>query len=537
MGEKIKNSPAPDIHQGIVHPADIIYQQLQRIFASSQFDGTKTQRAFLKYVVRKTIEGKSDQIKGYTIATEVFGRGGDFDQKSDPIVSIQANKLRRALERYYLTTGKRDPIRIDIPKGSYIPAFIEQTGVAPDRAAGSENNPSPGHEGAWPTLVVRQFKNLTGDPDFDYLAIGLTTELAMEINRCQDVRVLMYGPEGRGRRISDSAARFAIDGTIQKEKSKIKVNVQLIDLKTGFQIWGDTHHSNFRANQIITFQEKVAQEVTAQIAGEFGIITRTLAPESKGKPPAKLKTFEAILRFHEYDRTLTPESFSRALEALSHAANFEPGCGQVWTMLGHLYANIFSLDLPGFEKPLKKAIKFAEKGAHLNPANQRARATLAFVSFFANELGAALREIKKALLLNPNSIFMLDGVGYIMTLLGQWAQGPELIRKVIATNPYYRPAVHYGLWLDWIRREDYERAYLETLPITMPSIFWDPLVKASTLGLLGRHKEGEAFAEVLLEIKPDFPGKGRVLIAHYIKFKEIAERVIEGLNRVGLKVH
>jgi hypothetical protein len=64
MGEKIKNSPAPDIHQGIVHPAEIIYQQLQRIFASSQFDGTKTQRAFLKYVVRKTIEENPIRSRG-----------------------------------------------------------------------------------------------------------------------------------------------------------------------------------------------------------------------------------------------------------------------------------------------------------------------------------------------------------------------------------------------------------------------------------------------------------------------------------------
>ena len=71
----------------------------------------------------------------------------------------------------------------------------------------------------------------------------------------------------------------------------------------------------------------------------------------------------------------------------------------------------------------------------------------------------------------------------------------------------------------------------------MSAVFWDPLVKASTLGLLGRPNEGEAFAEILLEIKPDFPEKGRVLIGHYIKFKEISERVIEGLNRLGLKVH
>jgi hypothetical protein len=55
------------------------------------------------------LSGRSHEIKGYTVATQVFGRGEDFNQATDPIVSIQANKLRRALERYYLVAGQNDP--------------------------------------------------------------------------------------------------------------------------------------------------------------------------------------------------------------------------------------------------------------------------------------------------------------------------------------------------------------------------------------------------------------------------------------------
>lgn len=66
---------------------------------------------------------RADHIKGYTIATEVFGRKEDFDQTTDPIVSVEACRLRRALEHYYLVAGLQDPVRIDIPKGSYVPTF------------------------------------------------------------------------------------------------------------------------------------------------------------------------------------------------------------------------------------------------------------------------------------------------------------------------------------------------------------------------------------------------------------------------------
>ena len=82
----------------------------------------------------------------------------------------------------------------------------------------------------------------------------------------------------------------------------------------------------------------------------------------------------------------------------------------------------------------------------------------------------------------------------------------------------------------------YDRAYLETMGLKMPAVFWYPLAKASTLGLLGRYEEGKTFVKKLLEIKPDLPKKGRILIGHYIKFEEIVESVIDGLNEVGLNI-
>lgn len=94
-----------------------VRDQLQRILASPDFDATAQQRALLEFVISQTLAGNVESIKGYTIATQVFGRGKNFDQAIDPIVSIQANKLRRSLERYYLLSGKYDPVYIDIPKG------------------------------------------------------------------------------------------------------------------------------------------------------------------------------------------------------------------------------------------------------------------------------------------------------------------------------------------------------------------------------------------------------------------------------------
>jgi tetratricopeptide (TPR) repeat protein len=313
----------------------------------------------------------------------------------------------------------------------------------------------------------------------------------------------------------------------------IKVTVQLFDTATDAQVWGDVYRSAFEPAQLIAFQDEVAHVIAVIVAGEQGIIARALSGESRNLAPKDLKTYEAILRYYEYDLTFSSESFLRALEALEHAVTIEPECGQAWTMLGRLCANIYSLDYPGFERPLEKATSCAEKGVQLDPDDQRARTVLALVRMFSNNLSAAREEIERAYVLNPNSLFILDGIGYIMTLVGEWERGTTLIRKVMDLNPYYKPVVHYTLWLDWIRQGEYENAYLETFSFRRPLLFWNPLAKAATCGLLGRNEEGEKATRDLLELKPDFEGRGRDLIERYIKFSDIVERVIRGLNSVG----
>ena len=519
------------------HPLDArtIQRQLSQILASKEFHATERQREFLKFVVAETIAGRSDEIKGYAVATQVFGRSEDFDQATDPIVSIQANQLRRALERYYLVAGQNDPVRIDIPKGTYVPTFHGQIRVEPHETGLSSRIPDVSFDASWPLLLVRQFQNLSGDPEQNYLGIGLATDLAVELSRYPDILVLVDSQKGSVQNDASSAARFLIEGSIRQDSQGMKVTVQLVDTMTRTQIWGDTYHCD-KAAQLIAFEEEVARVVASKIASEHGIISRTLSIESRSKLPSDLKTYEAILRYYEFERALTPESFSRAIEALELAANVEPDCGQVMSMLGRLYGDIYSLEFPGFETALDKAVRYAENGVQLNPEDQRGRAILGFVRMISNELPAALAEATRALTLNPNSLFVLDGIGYILTLLGEWERGPSLIRKVIQLNPYYSFYVHYALWVDWIRQGNYEHAYLETMHFSRPSVFWEPLMKAATFGQLGRVEEGKQAVENLLKLKPYFPTRGRVLIKHYIKFEDIFENMIEGLKKVGLSI-
>ncbi len=108
---------------------DDIRAQLQKILASPDFEASPRLERFLSHVVEQTLAGNFNQLKGYAIAIDVFERDTTFDMMNDPVVRIEAGRLRRALERYYLLEGRRDVVLIEIPKGGYVGRFSQKAGA------------------------------------------------------------------------------------------------------------------------------------------------------------------------------------------------------------------------------------------------------------------------------------------------------------------------------------------------------------------------------------------------------------------------
>jgi hypothetical protein len=106
--------------------ADIL-ASLDRVLASPGFRASPRLSSFLRFVVEETVAGRGNRIKGYTVAVVALGRSESFDPQTDPIVRVEAGRLRRALERYYAGPGSDDEIVITLPRGSYIPSFGRRT--------------------------------------------------------------------------------------------------------------------------------------------------------------------------------------------------------------------------------------------------------------------------------------------------------------------------------------------------------------------------------------------------------------------------
>lgn len=98
-------------------------EQLERVLQGRSLHGSESLRAFLRYVGLKAIDGQEQQLKEYVIATEVFGRGSDYDSRVDSVVRVQAGRLRARLQEYYTSEGRHDRVLIELPKGHYAPSF------------------------------------------------------------------------------------------------------------------------------------------------------------------------------------------------------------------------------------------------------------------------------------------------------------------------------------------------------------------------------------------------------------------------------
>ena len=101
-------------------PAD---EQLERILRSETFQLSDRLKRFLMFIVRETAAGRGGELKEYVIGVQVFRKDDSFDPRTDPIVRVQARRLRAKLVRYYREEGRADPTLIDLPKGGYTPVI------------------------------------------------------------------------------------------------------------------------------------------------------------------------------------------------------------------------------------------------------------------------------------------------------------------------------------------------------------------------------------------------------------------------------
>src|SRR5437867_1078122 len=217
-----------------------IQRHLEKVVVSAELHRSKKLCQFLRFTVEEVLRGHGSELKEYAIGVGVFRRGREFDTGADPIVRVQARRLRSKLAQYYQAEGRDEPIRIEYPVGSYSPVFLQQTPRA--QLAGPPIQVRPGT--ALTLLVAVLPFTGVGAEDSDAFSEGLTDELIHALSSWDGIRVVARSScfqfKGRSedvRRIGESLGVSAlVSGSVRMEGPRVRVLAQLIDAETGVNL-------------------------------------------------------------------------------------------------------------------------------------------------------------------------------------------------------------------------------------------------------------------------------------------------------------
>ena len=514
---------------------DLVMETLADVLASPAFVGSQRLRDFLAFVVTETLAGRSDRLKERTVARGALSRSSDFDGRSDSAVRVYAGRLRAALDAYYTSGGLDSAVRIDLPKGTYVPTF---SFVAASPPVPSGRSLSPVNRG--PAVAVVQFTTSSAEPTSIALATGVTDALVRAIACFPAVRVV--GPisrdepepgSGEERRLGSRLdVQYLLRGHVEVDDATVRVTARLVDAQTGEVVWAESLDRESRSSAMFDVTDDVASRLAAVIGDYSGIVVhhaaRTWVPTS-GPIVA-----EALLLFYEGLEVNSPDAGLLAHEALKKAVLVEPDNPLVLAMLAstEAFSALHANDDEERSSAANRSEGYARAALALDPLNAHAHLPLGTVALIRGQTELARLQFERALALAPGNPTILYGAGWELAIAGDWAQGVAHVRESTRLNPS-RPALRYLLLaVDGLMAHDYSSALVDATRYGQQGDFWGPLLRALALDGLGHR--GEAQGELAEALRQD--SGLREAVGHWPELPAEARAVlVRGFDRLLLR--
>jgi serine/threonine-protein kinase len=409
-------------------PDGAVLRQLDRIVNSATLRSAGRLRAFLRFVVEEALAGRQDQIKEYTIGRAVCGRTASFDPKADPIVRVDASRLRSRLETYYETEGLDDEIRIELSKGSYVPTFrsVAQThGRAEPR---------------YTSLAVLPFVNLSPVPDRDYLADSLTEELIHSLARLERLRVIarssvfqFKGSSESGQRIGKRLhVKYVLEGSVRAAGDRLRITAQLIEVTRGWLVWSEKYECAW--GDVFGVQDEIAASITDALEIQ---LTGEIAPDIFVHVTDDGEAFAAYLRGRHYWNQRTPEALAASLRCYEQALERDPGCAPAYAGIADTLVVMALNDQESTLAVMPRARAAAHKALELRPGWPEALASLGFVkSVFDWDWEGGACDLQESIRRRPGSPTAHYLYGIVNSApCGRWSEAIGSMHAALRLDP------------------------------------------------------------------------------------------------------
>ena len=457
-------------------------------------------RQLLRYLVVEEIEGRGERLKAYTIATDVFSRGPDFDPSTDSIVRVEVNRLRQALDHFYRTQGESEQVRITIPKGTYRPRFSAQVPVPPsgqsppivesdldkvksrqkigltilagvvvllvvfavvrglsllddqEELAGIPGSANPNSI----TVLVREHDDGSENADEQAISTSIIRQLRAALSRNEALSVVR--PDGasdpENRRID-----FVIDGFVQSTPESDRLSVEVVNGHTKALVWGRTY-------DLRNDQSKDHEAIVTQISRELR--TRLLGASKEvleGRDPSTLSALQLFVM-----ATWVPGPAVNAIDWEKERVAFarlavqkDPNFGPAYSVLADKLSYLANMDASSnTDAALQEAKENWQKAMELSPLDANVVFNVAQGQWHSGHIDEAIRSMKRVVELDPNHAL----AGSLATVIPYTcAAAPDDVvataisfdESLAADNPIRWLTLTWIAWLH-LHREEYDLA-------------------------------------------------------------------------------
>ncbi|MGH6859693.1 MAG: hypothetical protein ACRECY_05510 [Phyllobacterium sp.] len=440
--------------------------ELERLLSDPEFRSTERNKKFLRYAMEQLLQGRGDKVKAYAIAIDVFGRPATFDPGIDPIVRIEATRLRASLTQYYELHAQNGGLRIDLPKGRYVPA-VSRLAFAGSRVTGAMpvpdqpgqfRNSGTGSHPSWRTWlraaasicvagglllngyfllpvfgqkksvfsekpsVIIDVRSMDGGSDND--AQMMRDALMVALSQFQTLKILVPN------RVTPGGTRAASTGDLSQGHYQVVLKYrpgataqsvwwQIIDLRSGEALIS-------RSKTVL--DREAAQTfivwLANQIAGVEGIINKTEARLDVANPTLGNG---CILRAYNTLRSPQSEALQHARACLETTLEQRPNDAEAHAALSMVLLAASPAGTAG-DLP-RRALDLANRSAGLAPHSASSAVAQMSALYRLGKTEAAILAGRRAISLNPNAGQGLANLGSLLFMTGRWEEGLSLVTK------------------------------------------------------------------------------------------------------------
>lgn len=502
----------PDGTSGYVDSVDVV-EALKRVLDGRQMSRSPRARGFLAYVVTETLAGRGDALSERTIARRALQRGPGFDGRDDASVRVQATRVRKYLDDYYATEGDGDPLRIRLPRGSYVAVF--------------ERAEPPAVEAHTVPGVVVAVLAASGDDPAAIVARSLSEALVQHLVAHSHIRVVgpIDPPEDAARSAAAAGVSTILTGLVTVRDGRLRLAVRLVAVDDASVLW--TADPSVDLSDLAGFEveEQWAREIAARVGDLSGpVIRREIERERSARTAPELA---ARLAFYAYLDDGSVDSITEAVTRLDAALDSGSRTAPILAMRAALANTSSVYDFADREVELDRAEALAREALSRDSSNVHAHLVLSWPLLQRGQVDVAVQLAETAARLAPYQPFYLSTSGMALIACGEWARGAALIREAQRLQPALSGQTYSWLAMASLVQGNYERALAEASLLPADGGYvWGPLYRAMALSGLGYDEQAQVEAARARQMRPDVTDD---LAGHLLALWRLTDEQLERL--------